>query len=187
MFYNLTTILFLQFYRKAADLVTLGLSDSNSNINVSPKDVKVYTALANMLREYPETYQEAYELTKKAVKNEPQWEESHNMMGNCLLNLGRFSEARDAFKKSVSPILLSTPILTISLLFKVKVKPDYAIAHSNLGNAHQELGEMKEAEEHYRRALKLDENHLLTKFRLAKLISDVSPRTLQRLLEADAL
>lgn len=168
--------------------MTLGLSDSNSNINVSPKDVKVYTALANMLREYPETYQEAYELTKKAVKNEPKWEESHNMMGNCLLNLGRFSEARDAFKKSVSPFFLHTEMYQeMLLLFKVKLKPDYAIAHSNLGNAHQELREMTEAEEHYREALKLDENHLLTKFRLAKLISDVSPKTLQRLMEADTL
>ena len=86
----------------AADLITVSLADENSAINVSPKDVKVYTALANMLREYPESYEEAYELTKKAVKQEPNWEESHNMMGNCLVKLGRFSEARDAFKKSVS-------------------------------------------------------------------------------------
>ena len=86
----------------AADLITVGLADENSVINVSPKDVKVYTALANMLREYPESYEEAYELTKKAVKQEPNWEESHNMMGNCLVKLSRFSEARDAFKKSVS-------------------------------------------------------------------------------------
>lgn len=69
----------------------------------------------------------------------------------------------------------------------MKLKPDYAIAHSNLGNAHQELGEMIEAEEQYREALKLDETHLLTKFRLAKLISDVNPKTLQRLMEADSL
>ena len=87
----------------AADLITLGLSEENLDINVSPKDVKVFTALANMLREDPETYEEAYELTKKAVKQEPKWEEAHNMMGNCLVKLGRFSEARDAFKKSVSP------------------------------------------------------------------------------------
>lgn len=73
------------------------------------------------------------------------------------------------------------------LFFKVKLKPDYAIAHSNLGNAHQELREMREAEEQYREALKLDETHLLTKFRLAKLISDVKPKTLQRLMEADEL
>ena len=85
--------------------MTLGLSDKQSSINVSPKDVKVYTALANMLREYPESYQEAYELTQKAVQHESQWEEAHNMMGNCLVKLERFSEARDAFKKSVSVLL----------------------------------------------------------------------------------
>ena len=86
----------------AANLVTIGLSDKKSSVNVSPKDVKVYTALANMLREYPESYEEAYELTKRAVKNEPEWEEAHNMMGNCLVKLDQFREARDAFKKSVS-------------------------------------------------------------------------------------
>lgn len=68
-----------------------------------------------MLREYPESYQEAYELTKKAVKNEPKWEEAHNMMGNCLLNLGRYSEARDAFKKSVSPCTSLTLLLSLAL------------------------------------------------------------------------
>lgn len=88
-------------YRIAADLVTTGLGNSKSGINVSPKDIKVYTALANMIRQYPESYQEAYEMTEKAVKQEPAWEEAHNMMGNCLLNLGRVNEARDSFKRSV--------------------------------------------------------------------------------------
>ena len=69
----------------------------------------------------------------------------------------------------------------------MKLKPDYAIAHSNLGHAHQELGEMGEAEHHYREALRLDGNHTLTKFRLAKLISDTGPKTVRRLEEADSL
>lgn len=69
----------------------------------------------------------------------------------------------------------------------MKLKPDYAIAHSNLGNAHYELEEMSEAELHYREALKLDSNHTLTKFRLAKLITDVAPKTVPRLMEADVL
>ena len=74
------------------------------------------------------------------------------------------------------------------LSLQVKLKPDYAIAHSNLGNAHQELGEMVEAEQHYREALTLDGNHTLTKFRLAKLITDIPHmKTVPRLLEADAL
>ena len=91
--------------------MTLGLSDKQTNINVSPKDIKVYTALANILREYPDSYQEAYELTQRAVQHEPQWEEAHNMMGNCLMKLERFREARDAFKKSVS-FVFKTILLT---------------------------------------------------------------------------
>ena len=55
-----------------------------------------------MLRENPETYEEAYELTKRAVKQEPKWEEGHNVMGNCLVALERYSEAREAFRKAVS-------------------------------------------------------------------------------------
>lgn len=70
---------------------------------------------------------------------------------------------------------------------QVKVKPDYSVAHSNLGNAQQELGEMVEAEESYREALRLNRNHTLTKFRLAKLIIDLPTKTLARLLEADAM
>ena len=69
----------------------------------------------------------------------------------------------------------------------MKVKPDYAIAHSNLGNAHHELGEMVDAELHYREALKLNGNHTLSKFRLAKLITDAPHKTVTRLLEAEAL
>ena len=69
----------------------------------------------------------------------------------------------------------------------MKLKPDYAVGHSNLGNAHQELGEMSEAELHFREALRLDSNHTLTAFRLAKLIIDLPARTLPRLLEADDL
>ena len=84
-------------------------------------------------------------------------------------------------------LLLQCSLLNLTVSQQVKLKPDYGIAHSNLGHAHQELGEMKEAELHYREALKLDWNHTLTKFRLAKLISDVPPLTVPRLLEADAL
>ena len=89
-------------YRAAAKLVTIGLADPTSPINVTPKNIKVYTALANMLREHTTSYLEAYELTKLAVKNEPEWEEAHNMMGNCLMKLERYSEAKTAFKRSVS-------------------------------------------------------------------------------------
>lgn len=89
-------------YRAAAKLVTIGRADPTSPINVTPKNIKVYTALANLLREHTTSYEEAYELTKLAVKNEPEWEESHNMMGNCLVKLERYSEAKAAFKRSVS-------------------------------------------------------------------------------------
>ena len=91
----------LQIYRSAANLITIGLSDPQSPVNISPKNINVFTALANMLREHITEYQEAYEMTKIAVQQEPDWEESHNMMGNCLMKLERYSEAKLAFKRSV--------------------------------------------------------------------------------------
>ena len=91
----------VQIYRAAAKLVTIGLSDPQSPVNISPKTIKVFTALANLLREHTTDYQEAYEMTRKAVQQEPEWEESHNMMGNCLMKLERHSEAKLAFKRSV--------------------------------------------------------------------------------------
>ena len=37
----------------------------------------------------------------------------------------------------------------------IKLKPDFALAHYNLGNALLQNGEMKEAIDHYREVLKL--------------------------------
>jgi len=37
----------------------------------------------------------------------------------------------------------------------IRIRPDYAIAHNNLGNALVKKGEMKEAIDHYRKTLKL--------------------------------
>ena len=37
----------------------------------------------------------------------------------------------------------------------IKIKPDFALAHYNLGNALLQNGEMKEAIDHYREVLKL--------------------------------
>ena len=37
----------------------------------------------------------------------------------------------------------------------IKIKPDFALAHNNLGNALFQKGKMKEAIDHYRETLKL--------------------------------
>ena len=63
--------------------------------------------------------------------------------------------------------------------------PDYTAAHSYLGIAHQELGELAEAEKHFREVIKLDSTDILNRFRLVKVILDhSSAHTRERLMEA---
>lgn len=63
---------------------------------------RVYMQLANLLLTHTERHQEAYQLTRKAVKVEGDWEQTHNLMGKSLVKLNRHSEAAAAFKKAVS-------------------------------------------------------------------------------------
>lgn len=65
------------------------------------------------------------------------------------------------------------------------MKEDLAGAHTSLGQTLTELGELGEAEAHYRRAMALDSKELLNKFGLVKVILDhAAVHTTDRLMEA---
>ena len=51
----------------------------------------------------------------------------------------------------------------------------------------QKLGFMQQSEESYWKSLQLDPNHMLTKFRLAALLSKVKSSSREHLLEAEQL
>ena len=87
-------------YWQAENLVSRSLA--GEDIPLYPNNTRVYITLASMLLKHTSRYQEAYEMSKKAVQVEPKWEEAYNMEGNCLMKLGRYSEAKAAFQRAVS-------------------------------------------------------------------------------------
>ena len=62
-----------------------------------------------------------------------------------------------------------------------------AIAHSNLGESLIKMGQLEDAEKHFRASLALEPNHTLTKFRLASVAIKMDHPTNEMLHEADAL
>ena len=91
----------MQIYESAEKLITRSLS-GETHIIQYPNNTRVYMQLASMLLRHTERHEEAYRLTRKAARVEPEWEEPYNLMGKCLFQLGRVSEAAAAFKKAVS-------------------------------------------------------------------------------------
>lgn len=68
---------------------------------------------------------------------------------------------------------------------QLDLKEDFAEAHTNLGESLLELGELDEAERHFRRKLVLDSEDNMNRFRLVKVILDhTTAQTMERLTEA---
>lgn len=156
-----------QVYQQAADLVTRGLS--GEDIHVTPKNIKVYNSLSNMLREQAGDAEGALKYARRAVELDPTWENTHHTMANALVLMGRLEQAKTAFEKALS------------------INPEFAVAHSNYGDCLQKLGARNDAERSYRESLRLDPTHGLTKFRLASLISTGGMPTPAQLWEAEEL
>jgi Flp pilus assembly protein TadD len=154
-------------YQEASDLLTRGLS--GEDIYVAPKSVKVYNSLSNMLREQAGDGERALLYARKTVKLEPDWENGHHSMANALVLLGKLEKAKIAFEKAL------------------QLNPEFAVAHSNFGDCLQKLGSFDDAERSYRESLRFDHTHVLTKFRLASLITKTSHTTPSRLWEAQQL
>lgn len=156
-------------YQEAADLVTQGLA--GSDIHVTPKDIKVYNGLSNMLREQVGDGEGALAYALKAIEHEPNWENGHHSKAKALVHLGRLEQAKKAFEKAL------------------QLNPTFAAAHSNYGDCLQKLGLIEQAEKSYRRSLHLESNSTISKFRLAALISTtaVGNREAAYLLEAEQL
>ena len=157
----------LQVYQEAADLVTRGLS--GEDIHVSPKNVRVYDSLSNMLREHVHDAKRALHYALKAVEVQPDCENSHHTLANALVQLGHLDDAKAAFEKAL------------------KINPQYSLALSSYGDCLMQIGLLEQAEIHLQKSLQLDSTHFLTKFRLAALIIKLPNVSTAQLLQAEQL
>ncbi len=139
------------------------------DVHVTPKSVRMYNSLSNMLREHAQDPQGALKYALKAIEVEPDWENGYHSKANALMELGRLEEARLAFDKAVT------------------INPDFAVAQSNYGDCLSKLNMVEEAERHLQKALQLDNNHTLTKFRIAAVIVKLPKPSREQLLQAERL
>ena len=139
------------------------------DIHVSPEDVKIYNSLSIMLREHAHDSEGALRYALKAVKIEPDWENSHHTLANALVQLGRLDDAKAAFEKAL------------------KINPDFSAALSNYGDCLKQMGLLEQAEIQLQKSLQLNSASLLTKFRLAALIIKLSNVSTAQLLQAEQL
>ena len=87
-------------------------------------------------------FEEAEQLYRSVLKNEPTNFVVRNNLGVLLRSLGKFDEAEASYKKAI------------------ELKPDYIDAHNNLGNVLKELGKFDEAEASYKKAIELKPDYI---------------------------
>ena len=63
---------------------------------------------------------------RKAIKNNPNFAETHLHMGNIMRDIGKLKDAENSYYKAI------------------KIKPDFEEAHSNLGIILRDLGKLQE-------------------------------------------
>uniref|UniRef100_A0A8C3TKQ7 dolichyl-phosphate-mannose--protein mannosyltransferase n=1 Tax=Catharus ustulatus TaxID=91951 RepID=A0A8C3TKQ7_CATUS len=106
------------------------------SIKYGPEFADAYSSLASLLAEQ-ERFKEAEEVYKAGIENCPESSDLHNNYGVFLVDTGSPERAMSHYRKA---ILLS---------------PAHHVAMVNLGRLHRSLGQNKEAEVWYKRALKV--------------------------------
>ena len=142
---------YLQAYRKAIEMMPKG-----KKVRVALTHINVYFNLANLIKDDPSHYEEAYRLYRKAVSMKPSFLEAYLNMGDLLLKQNKTEEAKNTFIKAV------------------QLSPQYADAHFNLGTTYIQLGDDASAETSYRKALSIDPQHSLSLFNLGTVHVHVS-------------
>ncbi|TRZ12388.1 hypothetical protein HGM15179_014715 [Zosterops borbonicus] len=108
------------------------------SIKYGPEFADAYSSLASLLAEQ-ERHKEAEEVYKAGIKNCPESSDLHNNYGVFLVDTGSPERAVSHYRQA---ILLS---------------PAHHVAMVNLGRLHRSLGQNKEAEVWYKRALKVSQ------------------------------
>ena len=126
----------IQGYQKLKAGIT---SKGSSNSEPPQEQVDELISLYNQGQ-----YEEALEKAKPLISLFPKAINVHNI--HCATNaaLQRYDAAIDSYKQAI------------------KIKPDYAEAYSNMGNALKEKGELDAAIDSYKKALKIKPDYVST-------------------------
>ncbi len=109
------------------------ITSKNSNVqDPSKEEIASLISLYNQNR-FQQVFNEAQRLTKRYTKSLDLW----NLMGASAAQIGQLNEAALAFQKAID------------------IKPDYAVAHNNMGNVLKDQGTFEEAIEAYTKAISI--------------------------------
>ena len=136
-------------------------------IGIKPDYAEAHSNLGNALTNQGKL-DEAVAAYRRAIGIKPDYAEAHSNLGNALRDQGKLDEAIAAYRQAIA----STPTCRSAFQPRhraaaqgkldeaiaacrraIGIKPDYAEAHSNLGNALQDQGKLDEAIAAYRRAI----------------------------------
>ncbi len=128
--------------------------------------LEAYINLARAQRELRKL-KEAEDNLRIAQKLNPDFLEVNVLLGLILFDRGRLSDDlkhRDLDKLNESKMILSKSI---------KLNPNYAFAHQNLGLVQQELGDLNDAKVSFEEALKLEPNSIYANQNLQILLNQI--------------
>ncbi|NWF54778.1 MAG: tetratricopeptide repeat protein, partial [Syntrophaceae bacterium] len=136
---------------------------------LNPKDPQVQHALGMALSAKGK-YNDALEHYRKALELDPKYTEVHNTMGATYLEMGRWDEAIQEFNRVLKDILYLTPFFVHNNIgwayYKkgdlnqavenyrkaIGMKPDFGLAHYNLGLAYRDRKQADLSIDAFRRA-----------------------------------
>ena len=109
--------------------------------------------IAEMLR-LQSRYQEALEAYRAVIEIDPEHARAHAYMGDVLVRLHRYADAVESLNKALT-LIKAAPSLRPNL-------PTAGLLHALLGKASWGLGRLQAGDEHFRQALELDPNDMVT-------------------------
>ena len=140
--------------------------------------------------------EEAEQLYRSILENQPTNLDANNNLGVALQGLGRLNEAEVSFRKAIElkPDYLNAHYNLSNTLFQlnrfdeaeasykkvIELKPDYTVAYNNLGATLLKLKRFDEAETSYRKVIELKPDYAEAHFNLGNTL-----KTLSRLDEAE--
>nr|XP_033809118.1 protein O-mannosyl-transferase TMTC1 [Geotrypetes seraphini] len=109
------------------------------SVKFGPQFADAYSSLASLLAEQ-ESFNEAEEVYHNGIENCPENPDLHNNYGVFLVDTGVPEKATAHYLKAIN------------------LRPNHYVAMANLGRLYRSLGQNKEAETWYKRALKITRN-----------------------------